>query len=383
MATMHTLHSVLLATDLSPACEGAVKAASLLGTVFGSHLTLLHVLEPPGDWPGALQELREQAAMRLGALEHLLAAQDVEVTEWSVAVGSPAEAILRRAAEIDADLVLVGAGARSSPEHRAPGPVATAVLEHAPQAVLAVGTDGPGLGFRKVLCPVDHSAASLRGLGNAVRLARAFESQLVVLSVVPRTSRLFAALEVGEFGSVQAEHERLWRGAFDQFLSQIDFAGVTWQKEVRTGQPHLEIAAAAREHGADLLVLGSTGRAGWLRALLGSVTRRVLQQLPCSVLVVKREDAVEDLLEEDIRQVDLLLSEGQAFLESGAFPNALVKFRQVLAINPFHVAGLEGRALAHQGLGERGEAERYRRRAELLLRSSGARRLIPAREVPA
>ena len=50
-----------------------------------------------------------------------------------------------------------------------------------------------------------------------------------------------------------------------------------WKREFRQGSPHEQITAAARERGADLLVMGATGRTGLVRVLLGSVTRRVLR----------------------------------------------------------------------------------------------------------
>ncbi len=65
---------------------------------------------------------------------------------------------------------------------------------------------------------------------------------------------------------------------------------MAWSKEVRSGVPHEEIVAAAEKHQANLIVMGSTGRTGLLRLLMGGVTRRVIQHLPCSLLTVKQED---------------------------------------------------------------------------------------------
>ncbi len=67
-----------------------------------------------------------------------------------------------------------------------------------------------------------------------------------------------------------------------------------WQKEVREGAPDREIVAAAQEHEADVICMGSTGRTGLIRVLMGSVTRHVLQDLPCSLLTVKDEHLIEE-----------------------------------------------------------------------------------------
>jgi Flp pilus assembly protein TadD len=105
---------------------------------------------------------------------------------------------------------------------------------------------------------------------------------------------------------------------------------------------------------------------------MGSVTRRVLQQLPCSLLTLKQDHVVEQLLEEDLRHVRLLMAEGRALSEHGAWAGAVAKFRQVLARNPFHVAALESQAIAHDKLGEIEEAEHCRRRAGRLRQESFA-----------
>jgi nucleotide-binding universal stress UspA family protein len=57
--------------------------------------------------------------------------------------------------------------------------------------------------------------------------------------------------------------------------------------DVRIGQPGMEIIAAAKQHGADLIVMGSHGKSGIERLLVGSVSERVIGHSHCPVLVVK------------------------------------------------------------------------------------------------
>jgi Flp pilus assembly protein TadD len=113
--------------------------------------------------------------------------------------------------------------------------------------------------------------------------------------------------------------------------------------------------------------MGSTGRTGLVRMLVGSVTRHMLRQLPCSLLTVKDEDAVEALFEEDLRQVNLLMAEGRELLKNGCYLPALVKLRQVTAIDPFHVEALQAQADAHEKLGQHDEAKTCSRRAQHVL----------------
>ena len=102
--------------------------------------------------------------------------------------------------------------------------------------------------------------------------------------------------------------------------------------------PHEQIVTVAKDCQADVIIMGATGRTGLTRLLLGSTTRRVLQQLPCSLLTVKEADVVEQLFQDDLRTINLLMAEGRELMDARDYLVASTKFRRVLARNPFHVA---------------------------------------------
>jgi nucleotide-binding universal stress UspA family protein len=364
------LRSILLATDFRPAGEEAARVAVRLASAFGSRVSLLHVLEPLPSWPVSLHLFQEQALGQLRQLADKLAAQNVTVANLLVTVGPPGDTIDQKAQELDVDLILMGAGEESRFDRFSLGPVAGEVLELAPQPVLVVRPGGPASMFKKILCPVDQSAASRRGLLNATRVARVFGGELVVLTVVPTVGWFTAAAATGRLTGAAAEYESRWRLEFEEFLRGASFAEVKSRREVRQGAPHQQILASARDYQADLIVMGATGRTGLSRVLLGSVTRRVLQDLPCSLLVVKQEDAVEELFRGTLDDIDRLMAEGRELLTAGACDTAKAKFRQVLARNPFEVGAVEGLAEAHERLGNREAAAMYRRRVGRLRRQA-------------
>jgi tetratricopeptide (TPR) repeat protein len=188
----------------------------------------------------------------------------------------------------------------------------------------------------------------------------------VVHTVVPHHAWLTTAVETGKVVGARQEYEQSWRDEFHRFLLTIDFGEVPWSSEIGHGVPHEEIVKAVLKHRADLLVMGSHGRSGLARVLLGSVTRRTLQQLPCSLLTVKNEDAFGQLFEEDLRHIRLLMAEGQELLKAGVHERAAGKFRHVLSANPFFLPALEGLGDAHDKMGEHDKAQRCRERAALL-----------------
>jgi universal stress protein E len=195
---------------------------------------------------------------------------------------------------------------------------------------------------------------------------------VLVVSIVPQVPWAPPSGEMGPVESASIQHQFAWREEFERFLQEEHFGEVRWSKEVRKGKAAQEIIAAAEEHRSDVIVMGSTGRSGLARVLMGSVTRRVLQRLPCSLLTVKHEDVVEQLFEDDLRHIRLLMAEGRALFEHGAWAGAIAKFRQMLARNPFHLAALESEAVAHEELGESEGAEHCRCRAQKLRQESSA-----------
>jgi nucleotide-binding universal stress UspA family protein len=142
--------------------------------------------------------------------------------------------------------------------------------------------------FRNILCPIDLSDASARPLAYAAAFARWYEARLTVLHVVPA----FDAMQVraGSLGDeirmvqpmpreqVMDELRRALEGA------QIATRDVTCVAEA--GNTVATIVDQAVTMPADLLVMGTHGRSGFDRFLLGSVTEKVLQRAPCPILTV-------------------------------------------------------------------------------------------------
>ena len=80
------------------------------------------------------------------------------------------------------------------------------MIRRPPRSTLDRSSAASDVYKRQILCPVDQSSTSARGLRNAVRLAKIFGSEILVLSVVPEVSWLTAAVETGELADVKAEY---------------------------------------------------------------------------------------------------------------------------------------------------------------------------------
>jgi nucleotide-binding universal stress UspA family protein len=142
--------------------------------------------------------------------------------------------------------------------------------------------------FRNILCPIDLSDASSRPLAYATAFARWYEARLTVLHVVPT----FDPMQVRS-GALADPVRILYPMTRDEILSElrraVDAAGAgTLDVALATdaGDAAATIVDHAVRMATDLLVMGTHGRGGFDRLLLGSVTEKVLRKAPCPILTV-------------------------------------------------------------------------------------------------
>lgn len=148
------------------------------------------------------------------------------------------------------------------------------------------------LEFRRILCPVDFSAASTGALRAAVALARRFDASLTLLhvAVVPGSTIPEAMLATPpELATDLSAPETRPLLEWKAMAERLGAPRVQAYRSV--GRPAQEILALARRDAFDLLVIGTHGRTGVGHLLLGSVAEEVVRQAPCPVLTLGSEAA--------------------------------------------------------------------------------------------
>jgi nucleotide-binding universal stress UspA family protein len=148
--------------------------------------------------------------------------------------------------------------------------------------------------IRRILCPIDLSDASLRALQHAAALAGWYESSLTAF-YVDTTLPIEDAADFAFAPLAVIEAARTSRALQDVRTFASRASSVTKVDVAVEESTHVEgaILEASRALPADLIVMGSHGRSGVSRLLLGSVAERVLRSAPCPVMVVPPHDAVE------------------------------------------------------------------------------------------
>lgn len=143
--------------------------------------------------------------------------------------------------------------------------------------------------FKHILVPVDGSDAGLAAVGKAVELAKVFDSWITLVHVIDQ----YPFVGIGtDYAFGQTEYITAATSNANQALqaaeSQVNAAGLRCTRQVIEGHVMEDgILQAAKSAGADLIVMGSHGRHGIEKLLLGSVTQRVLSHTTLPVLVVR------------------------------------------------------------------------------------------------
>lgn len=299
---MLEIQKVLFPTDFSEASDQALPYAVALSESFGAELHMLHALvlhsEDPANPGHRFREIEDlQPGLERRADERLRARMEehgtppLVVTAHRRGIGA-APVILEYAAEQEIDVVVMGTHGRRGLRHLAVGSVTESVTRLAPCPVLTVRQADPADGrlrsFERVLVPVDFTPHSDRALAHAVELALEWEGEVHLLHVVEALTYpdyYYPSQVTRE--SMLGEVERRVEGRLERAMARIRDGGVRAALSVETGPVARTIARVAAEEKFDLVVVGSEGKTGVERALLGSVAEGVIRRSSAPVLVVK------------------------------------------------------------------------------------------------
>lgn len=138
--------------------------------------------------------------------------------------------------------------------------------------------------FKKIVLAYDGSTFSAVALNQAAELARLHGAELHLIGIATLSSGVAIAQSVG-FVDVWGEEYAELETVLKQAVTNLRAQGLTVVSVVRSGEPAVEIAAYAHEIEASLVVLGHTSKGVLARWLQGSVGAKLLDHLPCSLLI--------------------------------------------------------------------------------------------------
>ena len=143
--------------------------------------------------------------------------------------------------------------------------------------------------MRRVLHATDFSAASAAAFKRAIDVAKANQAELLLVHVLPVVFPLMGDgyLSPKVYEDLEAAARAEAQKRLDRLVRKARQAGARVKGLLLEGVPHERIARAARSKKADMVIIGTHGRTGFAKLVLGSVASRVLAVSPCPVLTVR------------------------------------------------------------------------------------------------
>jgi nucleotide-binding universal stress UspA family protein len=289
---MATFRSILVAADFSEPSRESFRVACALAEETRTRMLVLHVAETPlasGEMGMPIPLAAADPATRAGLEDRLRESyaptRPIDV-EHCVCDGLAVEQILRVAGEFGADLIALGTHGRGGLRRLVVGSVAEDVLRRAGCPVLGLHLPADrqpsGEAIRVILHPTDLSGPSRDALRVARHLARDLGARLFVLHVKPSTPSYGTPMTA--ITGLDAVQEAL--DAIPEIIEGPDLKYPV-ETRLRPGDAGDEILRMADELEADLIVMGSHGRTGLGRMLMGSVAESVLRRTGYPALIVK------------------------------------------------------------------------------------------------
>jgi nucleotide-binding universal stress UspA family protein len=289
---------ILVGVDLSPESELAVASAVDHARRIGAEVVLAMADAFPLEAEGASESaataakvyndvIRRQLELdrgQLGALRERWDGHGAEISQILLD-GWPDEELARRAAELGAELIVVGSHGRTGVKRLVLGSTAERVIRLAGVSVLVARGAAPSGGYRRIVVGTDFTPLARQAALAAIGYAGA-GGRIDVVHCWSRPATA-AGLDVPitlPWGAMVTELERIGAAHVAELRRETD---VPIDFRVAQLAPDHGLVEVAERTGADLIVVGSHGRRGVKRFLLGSVAERTARHAPCSTLVVR------------------------------------------------------------------------------------------------
>jgi nucleotide-binding universal stress UspA family protein len=276
------MEKLLVATDGSIFSESAIREAINLARTCSSKLIAVSVVKTSHEFEDLVPQVFEKAEKELREhLESIKSRASKEGVDCEIVIHrgeEPFQDIVNVAEKNRVDMIIIGTHGRTGLKRLMMGSVTARVIGHAPCNVLVVPLHAK-VDCRNILIATDGSRYSDAADSEAIGIAKRCEGLLIVISVA------FSDKEI-----ILAEDDEEMLLAKDNVKKIVELAekkGIKTEGLTVKGKPYNAILETSKQKRADLIVVGSHGRTGLDRLLMGSVTERIIGHSESAVLVVK------------------------------------------------------------------------------------------------
>ncbi len=296
---------VLVAIDGSAASLLAVDLVCGIRWPAGTGIVVVEAVESGeglygGPWPALamLEQSRLEAEIRSTAEQDVRTAGEQLArpgltVDTAVLRGRAATAIIERARIMGANLIVVGSRGHGRIGSMLLGSISSELVDHAPAPVLVAR----GASIDRILLAWDGSACAARAAellpawpifsGSSIRVVSVADIEVPWWTGFPEPgSPELMPIFVDAAEATRRHHDELALGMTDTLRS----SGLSATADRLEGDAATELIARAKAMKTDLIVMGTHGRTGLARLVIGSVARNVLHHATCSVLIVRQND---------------------------------------------------------------------------------------------
>jgi nucleotide-binding universal stress UspA family protein len=271
---------ILVPTDGSRSAEAAAHHGIVIAEAFDASV---HVISVTGEKERDERLAKAQAQDAISHLEEVFEQESDRSCQSVIEHGSPYEAIISYASENDIDLIVMGTHGRRGLSRVLLGSVTERVIRLSNDPVVAVPPHAIGrerAGYERILIPTDGSPGATAAVEHGISIAERLGAAVRVLCVIEDELGLPPIGDPLRDEAVEV---------VDAVAEQASGREISLTTHVHPGIPHEAINNFVSAHGIDLVTMGTHGRSGIRRHLLGSVTERVLRTSDAPVLTVRQD----------------------------------------------------------------------------------------------
>ena len=284
------LEKLLLPTDGSEFNEGAIREAINLAKTCSSKIIAISVIETNPEYetiaPQLVEKAEKEAREHLESVKERASKEGVECEIIACHGEEPYKYIVEEAEKNKINMIVMGRRGRTGIKRLMLGSVTAKVIGHTSSNVLVVPREA-GIECKNIVAATDGSQFGKTAVYEAIGIAKRCKSNLTIVTVITYEDL------------VHIEHSRLrLTAAADEEMIRIERnikelketaikEGIPTEAFILSGIPAEAIINTAKTKNADLIVMGSHGRTGIDRLLVGSVAERVILLSLSAVLVVK------------------------------------------------------------------------------------------------
>lgn len=283
---MGRYRKILVAIDGSDSSIHALRESFKLATNEKSWITVVSVVPLyEGDLSlvgvgNVLSSMRKPCEDALHQAEKLAKAEGALI-KTVCEEGGTYERIVDLAEAENCDLIVLGRRGLRRFEKALMGSVTARVIGYSHRDVLVVPRDTT-VGWQRILVATDGSRFSKIAIERAIDFAKSYGGELRVISIVDVPPEFYA-----EAPNAVDDMINKAKGYVKDIRTQAKSAGIKSDGFVGEGEAYQIITDTAKKENVNVIVMGSHGRTGLKRLLMGSVTEKVIGHAPCPVLVVK------------------------------------------------------------------------------------------------